>query len=53
MLGKFVAIWAIAASIAASRFMYRNEWEFINNRVTKPKKCEHFTYTVPLAIENY
>ena len=53
MLAKKVAIWAILASIALSRFMYRNEDEFINNRKTKPKKCEHVTYTVPLASASY
>ena len=52
MLAKKVAIWAFIASIAASRFMYRNELEFIN-RKHAPKKCEHVTYTVPLAIESY
>ena len=53
MLAKKVAIWALLASIALSRFKYRNENEFINNRKTKPKKFEHVTYTVPLASDRY
>ena len=53
MFAKKFVIFAILAWMGTSRFMYRNELEFIQNRKTAPKKCEHVTYTVPLAQESY
>ena len=53
MFAKKLVLCAILAWMGTSRFMYRNEHEFIRNRKTAPKRCEHVTYTVPLAQESY